>query len=446
MSNTQDPWPGGESAESDSSLTQQGADGPAMSAYERDRMNFVTSRGRRADERAHEQKADSLVTPWCSVEGRQVIDDYERYKEYRTRFYARYDPVEDPWAPDVEVIIIPVPIPSDPPGRPSEAPPLVEPLLREPKKIGLNAMKTFYYDPGSGGPTKYGDNDSQFKDCADLGVKVIRQFGLADLLWGMLAGRNTEVPLEPGLSAVISDPNNIERIAQLFAHANNTGIKVVFTFLTLGGGADTIDPPRVKDPMGKMEDVLPLRWSEDHLGKQINGYPFEYFTGGAAVSAKTWLLETLDIRSGYKRYYFGLIAKHVAALLVSALDSARLANGWGATVSLRNLIEGIEIFNEIDVRSRMYHGSRDPDIAMQAYWWALAYVECAEAFHLGLSAEIPILLPGLSSYLPVSGFKWPEKLQFLDNFLFQVDTEARTRGLSTHAIASGLDYSDDHKH
>ena len=405
-----------------------------MSAYERDRMKFVTSRGRRVDERAHEQKADSLVTPWCSVEGRQVIEDYERYKEYRTRFYARYDPVEDPWAPDGEVIFIPVPLPSD------LEPPLDIPHNESKKKIGLNALKTFYYVPGSGGPTKYGDTESQFNDCADLGVKVIRQFGLADLLWGMLAGRNAEVPLEPGLAAVINDPNNVRRVAELFAEAHRTHTKVIFTFLTLGGGADAIRSPFVQDPIGKMESVLQLNWSEDHLSAQVNGYPFNYFTRGRSISVKNWLLNTLDIRSGYKRYYFVLIAKHAAALLLKGLDEAKNTFDLDAAVKLRDVIEGIEIFNEIDTRSRIYKPSGEADIAEQAYWWALAYVECAEAFYLGLSGEIPILLPGLSSYLPESGFKWPEKLQFLDSFLYQVDTEASTRGLSTHSIASGIDY------
>lgn len=434
MSYPQDPWPGGESAESDSSLTQPGADSPAMSAYERDRMRFVTSRGRRADERAHEQQADSLVTPWCSVEGRQVIEDYARYKEYRTRFYARYDPVEDPWAPDGEVIIIPVPLPSDlAPGDGI--------IRRSTKKIGLNAMKTFNYVPSATTPiTKYGDTESQFNDCAALGVKVIRQFGLADLLWGMLSSGTTgEVPLESGLETIILSNGNTARIAELFAEAHRTHTKVIFTFLTLGGGADPIRSPSVQDPRGKMESVLPLSWSEDHLSEQVNGYPFNYFTRGRSIAVKNWLLKTLDIRSGYKRYYFGLIAKHASALLRTALTKAQILTD-NYTLSLKDVVEGVEIFNEIDTRSRIFKSSRDADIAEQAYWWALAYVECAEAFYRGLSGEIPILLPGLSSYLPESGFKWPEKLQFLDNFLYQVDTEASTRGLSTYSIASGIDY------
>ncbi|MCK6517858.1 hypothetical protein L6R46_22705 [Myxococcota bacterium] len=404
-------------------------------------MKFVTSRGRRADERAHEQKAASPVMPCCSVEGRQVIEDYERYKEYRTRFYARYDPVEDPWAPDGEVIFIPVPLPGDL-ARSDEI------LWRTAKKIGLNAMKTFYYVPGATSPiTKYGDNESQFNDCAALGVKVIRQFGLADLLWGMLAGRDAEVPLESGLEPSILSDENKDRIAQLFTEAHRTRTKVIFTFLTLGGGGAALDSDFVPDPMREMDAVPKLRWSTAHIGQEASGYPFDYFTAGTRDTIDNWILNSLDVRSGYKRHYFKLIAQHCVTLLIAALDEAKNQSILDDAVSLSDVVEGIEIFNEIDTRCRIYERFYDnneeysyEDSAMQAYWWALAYTECAEAFRLGLSSEIPILLPGLSSYLSEKGFSWDDKFRFLEDFCGQIRFQARARGLSPYDIAGGLDY------
>lgn len=437
MSTPQDPWTDGVSADVTSSESQQDAERPAPSAYERDRMRLAESRGQRnrAEARGHNAEASQATTPWCSVEGRQVLEDFERYREYRVRFYSRYDPVEDPWAPDVEVIYIPIDLPS-------EAEPLDEVLRREPKKIGLNAMKTFYHDDNDpSSPTKYGNNESQFNDCAALGAKVIRQFGRADLLWGMLAGdRTVKVPLESGLAAIINDPQNVDRIAQLFAEAHRVRTKVIFTFLTLGGGEEVLDPTLFPDPMGEMKAVPILSWSDEHLDQEADGYPYSYISDGDSATIKRWLTHSLDVRSGYKRHYFRLIAAHAVQLLYDSLAEAKNALGLDGTVTLLDLIEGIEIFNEIDTRARIIVAT-GADIEAQAYWWALAYVECAEAFYeLGVTEGIPILLPGLASYIPEIGFTWPEKLTFIEAFCIQIAWEARKRGLHLPTVASGLDY------
>jgi hypothetical protein len=102
-------------------------------------------------------------------------------------------------------------------------------LSQTPKAIGLDGMKTYEYEDGGAGTTKFGDATTQFDDARTLGAAMLRQHGLRDLLWGMLSAGH--VPLAADLpravkEASLTTESNVDRFAGLFQNLWDRGQNV----------------------------------------------------------------------------------------------------------------------------------------------------------------------------------------------------------------------------
>lgn len=381
---------------------------------------------------------------------RQLRLEVERYRNYRSTFYSRLAPNDQfiqtlnrhPTGSNRSAAFAKE-VPDTTPGKYGDGSLATNPT----KKFGLNQILPYEYEDGPGGATtKYGDGPGQLTDAKALGASFIRQHGQRDLLWGTLTSTTTSIPRSAGLAALINSPTNVARVSELFGELIANEIKVRFTFLTLGGGgSNTI----YSDPIGQFEDgsVSDQRWSSAHLDKSADGYEFNYLDGylDPGDSADNWYLDSLDLRSGYKRYYLSLIAAEVATLLNSAIST------FPGRV-LGDVIDGIEIFNEVELRNHILVGG-SVSWPYTALYWAWAYKSCAEAFYANLSSTVPILLPGLSSYNDAApGKRWSDKIEYLDKFLTFLEGYASALDLPIQTIASGIDYhwyhraTDEHRH
>ncbi|MDP2622367.1 MAG: hypothetical protein Q8Q29_01045, partial [Actinomycetota bacterium] len=311
------------------------------------------------------------------------------------------------------------------------------------KRMGLNSVKTFYWEDA--GLPKFGDTTSQLGDCRDLGARVLRQPGHRDLLWGMVA-HGQPVPLEGDLAALVVSPSNVGRYAEMLKSAYDAGTKVVLTFLNIGGGTDA---SILTDPDGEMRDAPILEWSRDHLGQSIDGYDFESTTTSRlGFRTEVWLLHTLDPRSGYKRAFLALVATHVGELLNQAMTELQKSSGY-ATAALSDIVEGIEIFNEIDARAMIFDSDGRFAPMMSAYYWALCYAQCAVALRATLGPDVALLLPGISSYHDgVAGRTWDDEYSFFQTLLICINWagEWLLGGVEIGDIAQGVDYHWYHRH
>lgn len=337
------------------------------------------------------------------------------------------------------------------------------------RRFGLNAMHA-YEDTWNNTThlveqaTKYGADDQPFEDAARLGARVVRQHGGRDLFWGMVALENlppkirdqfgvaADVPLEADLSAAMeygldSSGNvvtNVSRLTGLLTAAHAHGVKLVFTFLTIGdGGTGTsLGPPTTSiatydgasveylasdgspasriDFKGTVTDSFDdIPWSTDHLGQSSpsGAFDFPLSVGNPTTGFAAWFTDALDPSCPYKREYIGLIAARCAQMLLDAAAAA--------TVDLADVVEAIEIFNEVDPRDCWENPPYTPDMVASGAKWGRAYLHAAWAFRSVLTnTDIKLWMPGIASYGDAKGRRWPDKLAYVDGFVKGMVAEA----------------------
>jgi hypothetical protein len=280
---------------------------------------------------------------------------------------------------------------------------------------GLNKLELFR-EEAVGDASYYGSTEQQVQDASAVGAKVLRQFGYCDLLWGHMTGyfglegqERRAVPLDYLESDY--EQEHYDRLVELFRYLDQNNLKVVFTFMTLGGGAtgedQEFEQPRFRDPLGEYQtggtddsNMLALGWSEDHAGNTVrdawgNVHSFTYMLDPSTPAShvefslyRTWYLGTLDVRSPYKRAYLGHIAESMALKLNAAADAAG--------VVLSSVVEGIEIFNEPEVRNVTLRGNTST--VLGAGYWAKAWAEVAIRFRQALGDEVKLFGPSLAGY------------------------------------------------
>ncbi len=336
-------------------------------------------------------------------------------------------------------------------------------LTGETKRFGLNAVKAYQaaYVGGVCEPTKFGTDSRPFGDCENLMCQVVRQHSGRDLIWGNMAPvsgssnfkgytgaldflQGMPVPLESGLPSALDDgldPNNPPDYEssnhnmwlQLLMQASNYSQRVVYTFLTLGGGDDRTPPDTFdssacatscatySDGSSQLEPTdnqVPINWDDGHIGQTSPKGGFCFPTGC------DWHLSSLDPACPYKREYIGLIAEEVASKL-SGLQNALSMQGY----SLTEIVEAVEIFNEVDLRDRWTsgtdaYGDLIYDMGPCGEDWGRAFLHAAWYFRRQLPDEISIKLPGISSYGEGSGYGWDDKKAFIESLIIGMVAEA----------------------
>lgn len=268
----------------------------------------------------------------------------------------------------------------------------------------------------------------------------------ADMVDRILNGR---------LYFVDGQPTNVERIAELMLTAWRTGVKLRFTFLTLGGGNERLlnadDANRGADAMKEWPEwehlvekvdswanvlygsyrlmdlfprnVLRMYWSPDHIDPSVLEWAEADPVNKALVS---YTLSSLDLGLSFQRAAVRTMARACATLLVQAEEAAAASmdDEERDRFSLGQVLDGIELFNECEIRNIVQGGHADSAVVAMAdktaQRWARGFVMSAIGFVEGFRElkgsdwELPTLyLPGLSSYtapdfpLGLSGFSFP---------------------------------------
>jgi hypothetical protein len=354
------------------------------------------------------------------------------------------------------------------------------------KRFGLNSTKAWEIEPstGRGGSqaTLFGVDGASLEDCSRLGARVVRQHGGRNLYWPQLAPnadadsmRNVlagaDVPLEGELTTALHDGldengsfevedgtlsvstmGNVERLGWLLAKARLNGIKVVFTFLTQGGGeagtTSTPDLSRCNDSenaphvdgtqrLGTGSQFVPLVWSAEHYDQPSPSGEYTFPSNEEAVGDCAWNFESLDPACPYKREYIGLIATEVGNLLARVLTWLRARSVLTASEGLADVIEAIELFNEVDVRDQWLDGS-SPDPGRTGINWGRAYLHGAWALRqIPELDDVPLWLPGIAEYAEdLVSDTWRAKLLFAKGLIEGMVSEANERTTAVGAVAA----------
>ncbi|MFH1463644.1 MAG: hypothetical protein ABIO70_04585 [Pseudomonadota bacterium] len=354
--------------------------------------------------------------------------------------------------------------------------PRPEYLRRSPSRLGLNMLHAYELGWNSSDHpdhaeqvNKYGANGAPIADAALLGASVVRQHGQRDLFWGMLArahltpadlgqlSEESKVPLEGDLQSTMEygiDPDgnvapNSDLLGGLMDDAEGSGVKLIFSFLTIGGGGDELSsatPPESDFDTtaveyenlerGSVIDRIAskpfddLGWVDEHEG-QVSPRGGLVFPVHDEYSDDAWFFEKLDPACPYKREYIGLIAAEAAALLNAAADHR----------DMRTLVEAIEIFNEVDTRDLwILEDGTTPSPASCGEKWGRAYLHAAWAFRRAIpDTDVALKMPGIASYTSDSGMSWEDKKSFVGGFVDGVVAEALEHSPSLEG-ASGSDH------
>ncbi len=397
---------------------------------------------------------------------RAVLRGLARQRRHRRGRLGRRLPLVD--GATLELSALPEP-PPDAGGGPDTVPEregielILSAGLGPPLRFGLNQTRCYTFDIDASDPLEH-DVDrygrafgTSLSDCVALGVDVVRQVGDAELTWPALTagdGMTTaelsvgaEIPtlsrLRPGGSidpSVVVPDETITRLRDLLAEASDQRVKLIFTLLHYGNGGlllDRVYPPEDEGvvpgstdlPAGARESLsrrhVNLRWSADHVGMRIPDDELyvvdgrEYDFPGQAPGEDRDPIHT-DILDPWSPYMH-IMVRHLAELAGLALLQAHaaLAADNEALPPLSALVDGIELFNEVDHDCTTIAG--EPLLSGQA--WGRTCYHAARGLRIAIpDAEIKLMLPGLSSWqgtldAPLTGQSWEDRKGFVQGLV-----------------------------
>lgn len=329
-----------------------------------------------------------------------------------------------------------------------------EPADSERLLVGINSAKSWsrVWNDATGGPEHpeaYGAADDEpFRDCARLGVSIVRQVGDKDLVWAAMVQDDSDKaaygvgqPLRNDPVSQLNAEADGAGIRAMLDAAHDNGLKLVLTFMHYGaGGAEyqaspaltrdlfptTIDRWGDQDDDGSQDALmagphLALRWIDGHVGQRVAldadaVDDFAYFVsednGTKSPTGGPWAFhyESLDPGMTYKGQFMSDLAGAVVRMLAGAVE--------GANYALSDVVWGIEIFNEVDFRSMYYTDAGGPDPEWTGRTWGGMVYRVARALRAALDeqgwGDVKILLPGLSSYSDgEDGQTWEDKRAFV---------------------------------
>jgi hypothetical protein len=241
----------------------------------------------------------------------------------------------------------------------------------------------------------YGTSEEQWEDFALLGLDFIRQFGQGDLLWRGLSGSDDSIGAE--IPATFEELRSLlsgraAKLSELLMTAFSNGKKVVFTFLTTGGGSSNTHDTTV------YKEALEVDWASPRAAITRGDLPvgLDDIWGVATASEKLSMElpdDIWDFSDPYKLVYTGVIAWYAGCAIQEALD---LACAAGCEMTLSDVVERIEIFNEVDMRNIVKDGA-SYDAEATAEYWARACLVAAIGFKAALPEAI-LFLPAVSSW------------------------------------------------
>ncbi|MCK6508217.1 hypothetical protein L6R53_33470, partial [Myxococcota bacterium] len=245
-------------------------------------------------------------------------------------------------------------------------------------------------------------------------MKVLRQFGKRDLLWDFLTAwqdPDLRVPIPADEAAIREmvlygttgrdDQSNIIRFGELLYDAWLSGVKLRFTFLTLGLGSSRLvseedRPAAASEVIGLDDPTLLETFGDGHYPSWITQrlvmrqyWSAEYAegltpadgagTGGLSGSAdpvrmsvlesqRRWIRISLDLQDSRKLQAIYWIAHACAELLVLAAQHALAAHGGVRQNLLAQVLDGIELFNEVDGRNVMADAAYAVGSVSDGHW------------------------------------------------------------------------------
>ncbi len=138
-------------------------------------------------------------------------------------------------------------------------------------------------------------------------------------------------------------------------------------------------------------------------------------------------LEILDPWSPYMRIMVRHLAELAGLALVAAYDA--FAAGNESVPALSELVEGIELFNEVDHDCTTVEG----DLELSGQAWGRTCYHAARGLRAAIpDPEIKLMLPGLSSWqgtmdAPVAGQSWEDRKAFVSGLVAGFADEFQTR-------------------
>ncbi|RME23310.1 MAG: hypothetical protein D6798_13785 [Deltaproteobacteria bacterium] len=326
-------------------------------------------------------------------------------------------------------------------------------------RFAVNTPKFYQAD-------KYGPADVIASDLHSLGAGYARHPGLVQLFFPELIGTcvgtasdgtRVDVPCvqvadidQATLNdrALASPAMGYLKVLADTLRSTGSDLRLIFILFHLGAGASTDWDSAEFDAIGAAPthapyaDPLGLRWATDHFGNTIvdglTGATLAFGVAGTAVNA--WDRYTVDPANPYKREVYRRMGLAVG-LAISALADEH---------GLRDIIAGVEIFNEIEVFHAIEgdDGKLHPDGAS----WGDLYYYVAAGLLEGCD-WLPLWIPGIASYNDTARKvtrTWDGKQEFLDGILRQLD-RVRTelllggRTLEMDELVAGVDYHYYHR-
>jgi len=287
------------------------------------------------------------------------------------------------------------------------------------RRLGMNRVRAYestFVDGDDSCKARYGMDDAAFQDVVELGVNTVRHPGPCDLFWFALRHDPFDalvgLPVPASTSQLATDlasPSNEVELRRALRAAHSLGLKLSLTFLSNGGGSNQMTGPRpsdlecpsqvgLSDTTG-LNSVLRMRWDTGHVDATSPSGTFKFPLDATDAASKNtnclWHLDSLDVSSGYKREFIGLIGEQLG-LFLTALEPT-------LGFDLDQVIESIEIFNEADARSTYNTDGSSFEPARTGDYWGRAVAWAAAGLRKGLEGSsggpnIRLFLPAMSSY------------------------------------------------
>ncbi len=243
------------------------------------------------------------------------------------------------------------------------------------------------------------------RDLKELGCTFAWHPGVLQLKIGSLfvddAGNAIDIPRVSDPSRMRSLVGSSPPLANLrdflvALHEEGIELKLIITWLTLGGGEDP--DASASDPVGEHAKGLPAQWDPAHWDPEeatLVADDGETYAFAEGEGPTLWHTSTMDPSNGYKLQYYRWMAQGLGQWLTTTRDELLST----ANLDIADFIGGIEIGNELCDRHTtiVYAAEAGDDQVGDHQAWANFYYWCATGIWEHAS-WVPLWLPAMASY------------------------------------------------